>query len=68
MKKVDVPMHKWFNGKVKIITSIWSFKRNQFSSDLLMKHKTCLCAHRGIQQWGVDFWETYSPVENWITV
>eukprot|EP00957_Ditylum_brightwellii_P178546 13600462-Ditylum_brightwellii.AAC.1 len=21
-----------------------------------------------MQQWGVDFWETYSPVVNWITV
>eukprot|EP00957_Ditylum_brightwellii_P140542 10707434-Ditylum_brightwellii.AAC.1 len=33
-----------------------------------MKHKARLCAHGGMQQWGVNFWETYSPVVNWITV
>eukprot|EP00957_Ditylum_brightwellii_P148690 11320339-Ditylum_brightwellii.AAC.1 len=33
-----------------------------------MKHKACLCAHGGMQRWGVYFWETYSPVVNWTTV
>eukprot|EP00957_Ditylum_brightwellii_P103456 7883200-Ditylum_brightwellii.AAC.1 len=33
-----------------------------------MKHKARLCAHGGMQQWGINFWETYSPVVNWITV
>eukprot|EP00957_Ditylum_brightwellii_P183380 13968671-Ditylum_brightwellii.AAC.1 len=33
-----------------------------------MKHKVYLCAHGGMQRWGVDFWDTYSPVVNWITV
>eukprot|EP00957_Ditylum_brightwellii_P104054 7927440-Ditylum_brightwellii.AAC.1 len=33
-----------------------------------MKHKAQLCAHGGMQKWSIDFWETYSPVVNWITV
>eukprot|EP00957_Ditylum_brightwellii_P117134 8933615-Ditylum_brightwellii.AAC.1 len=64
MKRVDVPSSKQMNGKVKTIVSIWSFKRKQFPSGQLMKHKACLCAHGGMQRWSVDFWETYSPVVN----
>ncbi len=34
-----------------------------------MKHKARLCAHGGMQKkWGVNYWETYSPVVNWISV
>ena len=43
----------------KTIQSIWSFKRKRFPSGLLQKHKARLCAHGGIQQWGVNYWETY---------
>ena len=27
-----------------------------------MKHKSSLCAHGGIHQWGVNYWGTYDPV------
>ena len=33
-----------------------------------MKYKARLCAHGGIQRWGVNYWETYAPVVNWISV
>ena len=33
-----------------------------------MKHKARLFSHGGMQQWGVNYWETYSPVVNWISV
>eukprot|EP00957_Ditylum_brightwellii_P202520 15330529-Ditylum_brightwellii.AAC.1 len=33
-----------------------------------MKHKARICAHGGMQQWGLDFQETFSPVVMWITV
>eukprot|EP00957_Ditylum_brightwellii_P150072 11429070-Ditylum_brightwellii.AAC.1 len=68
MKRGDVPMDKQVKGKVKTIMSIWSFKRKRYPSDLLLKHKARLCTHSGMQQWGVNSWETYSPVVNWITV
>ena len=33
-----------------------------------MKHKARICAHGGMQQWGINYWETYAPVVNWILV
>eukprot|EP00957_Ditylum_brightwellii_P007000 530024-Ditylum_brightwellii.AAC.1 len=68
MWRDNVPMEKWVNGKVKTILSIWNFKRKRFPSGELMKYKARLCVHGGMQQWGIDFWETYSPVVNWITI
>ena len=32
-----------------------------------MKHKSCLCSHGGIQQWGVSYWEICAPVVNCIS-
>ncbi len=53
---------------VKAIQAIWSFKRKRFPDGSLNKHKAQLCAHGGMQQWGVNYWETYAPVVNWISV
>ena len=33
-----------------------------------MKHKARICAHGGQQIFGVNYWDTYSPVVNWISV
>eukprot|EP00957_Ditylum_brightwellii_P185840 14149142-Ditylum_brightwellii.AAC.3 len=33
-----------------------------------MKHIASMCAHGGMQQWGIDFWETYRLVVNWIVI
>ena len=33
-----------------------------------MNIKARICAHGRIQQWGVNYWETYAPVVNWISV
>ena len=33
-----------------------------------MKHKSRLCEHVGTKKWGVDYWETYVPVVNCISV
>jgi hypothetical protein len=52
----------------KTIQAIWSFKRKLFPDGTLNKHKDLLCAHGGMQQWGVSYWETYSPVVNMLTV
>ena len=53
---------------MKTIMSIWSFKRKRLPDGTLNKHKARLCAHGGMQQWGVNYWETYAPVVNWISV
>ena len=49
---------------VKTIFAIWSFKRKRFPDGRIMKHKARLYTHGGMQQWGVDYWEIYSPVVN----
>jgi hypothetical protein len=54
--------------EMKTIMAIWSFKRKRHPDGLLNKHKARLCAHGGMQQWGVNYWETYAPVVNWISV
>ena len=53
---------------VKSILSIWSFKRKRHPDGRLNKHKARLCAHWGMQTWGVNYWETYAPTVNWISV
>ncbi len=35
---------------------------------MLNKHKAQLCAHRGQQTWGLDYWDTYAPVVIWASV
>ena len=48
--------------------SIWSFKRKRSPDGRLIKYKYHLCAHICMKQWGVNYWETYSPVVNWTSV
>jgi hypothetical protein len=52
----------------KTIQAVWSFKRKHFPYWSLNKHKVRLCAHGGMQQWGVSYWETYSPMVNMLMV
>ena len=52
----------------KTIMSIWSFKRKHAPDGRVTKYKARLCAHGGQQQWGVNYWETFSPVVNWMSV
>ena len=33
-----------------------------------MKHKARVYTHGGMQQWGVNYWENYDPVVNWISL
>ncbi len=62
VRRSSMPEH------TKPIQAIWLFKQKRFPDGSLNKHKARLCAHGGMQQWGVNFWETYAPVVNWISV
>ena len=53
---------------IKPIMAIWSFKSKQYPYGTINKHKSILCAHGGKQQWGINYWETYTPVINWVSV
>ena len=61
MKRSDI-------GRKKTILSIWPFKRKRYQNEEINKHKDHLFAHGGIQQWGIDYWETYAPVVSCISV
>jgi hypothetical protein len=52
----------------KTILSVWSFKRKRYPDGRVLKHKARLCAHSGMQTWGVNYWETYAPAVNWFSV
>ena len=45
-------------GGKKILKSTWAFKRKRDPDGSLNKHNARICPHGGMQQWGVDFWET----------
>lgn len=50
------------------IKAIWSFKRKRRPDGSLIKHKARLCAHGGMQIHGVNYWDTYAPVVNWLSI
>ena len=52
----------------KPIKAIWSFKRKRRPYGSLLKHKARIYAHGGMQTWGDNYWETYSPVVNIMSV
>jgi hypothetical protein len=55
-------------GDSPTIKAIWSFKRKRRPDGSLLKYKARLCAHGGMQVYGVNYWDTYAPVVNWISI
>ena len=48
----------------KLIKLIWSFKYKRSSIGVLMKYIARLYVHRGIQEKGIDYFNTFIPVVN----
>ena len=46
---------------------IYSFTRKRAPDRKLIIHKSHLYAHGGTQKWGVNYWDTYSSVVNWVS-
>ena len=55
-------------GDSHTIKAIWSFKRKRRPDGSLLKHKARLCAHGGMQIHGENYWDTYAPVVQWISI
>ena len=55
-------------GDTKTVKAIWSFKRKCRPNGSLLKHKIRLCIHRGVQTYGENYWDTYAPVVNWVSI
>jgi len=53
--------------ETKPLPAIWAFKQKQLPDWAILKHKARLNVHGGIQHQGVNYWETYAPVVNWLT-
>ena len=53
---------------VKTILAIWDFKRKRYPDGRINKHKARICAHGGMQTHGVNYWDTYFPTVNWISI
>ena len=62
-------VHRWDKPPgVKTVLAIWYFRHKRFPNGRINKHKVRLFAHGGMQQYGVNYWETYSPTVHWISV
>ena len=53
---------------VKAIWDIWYLKQKRFPDGRINKQKARICSHGGMKQYGVNYWGTYSPKLNWISV
>ena len=53
---------------LRIIDAVWSFKRKRLPTGQILKYKARLCAHGGQQTFGVNYWDTYSPVVTWYSI
>ena len=53
----------------KILSAIWAFKcKRRIDTRAVYKHKARINVHGGQQTYGVNYWETFSPVVNWFSI
>ena len=61
---IVVDKQSWMN----VVSSVWAFRRKRFPDGAIRKLKARICA-RGFEQIeGVDYFETFAPVVQWMTV
>jgi hypothetical protein len=53
---------------MNIINSTWAFKCKRYPDGLIKKFKARFCARGDQQLQGIDFFETYAPVVQWMTI
>ena len=53
---------------MKVISTVWAFKRKRFPDGCIRKLKARLCARGFEQREGRDYFETYAPVVQWLSV
>jgi hypothetical protein len=52
----------------KSIQAIWSYRRKRAPDWTVTKHCSRLCPHVGQQIEGLNYWDTYAPVDSWRTI
>ena len=53
---------------MNVVSSVWAFKRKRYPDGSLRKLKARICARGFEQKEGIDYFETYAPVVQWMTV
>ena len=62
-------VHRSETKGAKTIMAIWSFRRKRDNIiGKVTKYKSRICAHGGMQEKGINYWETYAPVVQWMSV
>jgi hypothetical protein len=61
---IIVDKKKWMN----VVSSVWAFKRKRYPYGSIRKLKARICAQGFEQIEGVDYFETFAPVVQWMTV
>ncbi len=56
------------DDNTNVINSIWAFKLKRYLDGMVKKFKAYFCAHGDQQLEGINFFETYAPVVQWISV
>ena len=54
---------------IKVLPAVWSMRRKRrITTQEIYKWKARLTIHGGKQEYGVNYWETYSPIVKWSTI
>eukprot|EP00956_Cyclotella_meneghiniana_P013817 scaffold20267_cov42-Cyclotella_meneghiniana.AAC.1 len=53
---------------MNVLPSTWDFKCKRYPDGRIKKFKACFCARGDRQVEGVDYFQTWSPVAQWVTV
>ena len=53
---------------MKILSSVWAFKRKIYPDGSIRRLKARLCTRGFEQREGIDYFETFAPVVQWLTV
>jgi hypothetical protein len=53
---------------MNVVSSVWAFKRKRYPDGSIRKLKARICARGFEQVEGVDYFETFAPVVQWMTV
>ena len=62
-------LHADIPAGIKVLPAVWSMHRKRrIDTQEIYKYKGCLTIHGGLQVYGVNYWETYSPVVRWSTI
>lgn len=68
MEVFEVHMMSSKPPNIKLLSSIWSYRRKRSSIGAISKYKVRLCVDDSQQEHGHDYWETYAPVASWPTI